>query len=730
VTTVVVNGNSYSDNSAAGTRNLDNGGHREWFLPLVSDVVTVAGQAASSASAAASSATLAASLAGTAITGTSSTSLTIGTGTKVLTIETGKAFVAGMAVRIGDATAANTNYMDGTVTTYNAGTGTLTVSVSATGGSGTLSSWSVRALAANASGGAGATITASTTLTAVSDRVRPVAMTSDYQSVTLPDATTLSEGGPYPVLPNIGNRTAAVRDSTGTLLASVPPGGVAEMYLRDNSTAAGVWSVSGVGLAPAFTAYDFTWESTWTTAVEAAARLDDTLSMHFGRNSSGHPAVRALKHSTAQAGAAQLIVASNLDVAHVFRISSTKAAVIVDGTSSNVCNVTVDAGTLVSSVSTAATAAVFDAATFTGPPLICQLGANNDILVGIDTTGTTVRAQAVDCSGTNPSAGSSVNLSALGTGSVVALGCYRIDASTALAIWIDDSGSAGTPFSIRARTLSVAGNVITLNTADGLNDVTAAVSVSHCQLSSASYIVGFLDATNSDISAVHIGVSGTSVTFGAKFAVEVGTFTDAPTYTRSNANRFQPNLFPLSSTTAVFTWDNGASNDTRHAILTNSAGTLSRGDILYTVFNPSTGGNFPQASDGWLAHDRNTSNNRVIAITVNGTSLAVTGTYRATGFIPISDVNSRFGLSGGIRAIRNDSIGSESFFLLDVFRFRAGGPPLYLGQFVPNNIAATTARAWVEVAANKISWTGVVRTQSGVAPSSPTISTQIWEFAA
>ena len=86
--------------------------------------------------------------------------------------------------------------------------------------------------------------------------------------------------------------------------------------------------------------------------------------------------------------------------------------------------------------------------------------------------------------------------------------------------------------------------------------------------------------------------------------------------------------------------------------------------------------------------------------------------------------------SGGIRAIRNDAIGSESFFLWHVFRFRAGGPPQYLGQFVPNNITATTARAWVEVAANKVSWTGVVRTQSGIAPSSPTINTQVWEFAA
>ena len=42
MTTATISGNVYSDNSAAATRNLDNGGHRFWFLPLVQDVVTEA----------------------------------------------------------------------------------------------------------------------------------------------------------------------------------------------------------------------------------------------------------------------------------------------------------------------------------------------------------------------------------------------------------------------------------------------------------------------------------------------------------------------------------------------------------------------------------------------------------------------------------------------------------------------------------------------------------------
>lgn len=42
MTTATINGNQYSDNSATGTRNLDNGGHRSWFLPLIQDVVAQA----------------------------------------------------------------------------------------------------------------------------------------------------------------------------------------------------------------------------------------------------------------------------------------------------------------------------------------------------------------------------------------------------------------------------------------------------------------------------------------------------------------------------------------------------------------------------------------------------------------------------------------------------------------------------------------------------------------
>ena len=75
-----------------------------------------------------------------ATTGTSTTSLTVGTGSKSLTTEPGKAWATGAWVYV-FASAAVSNYMVGHVTSYNATTGALVVNVSAIDGSGTHSAW-------------------------------------------------------------------------------------------------------------------------------------------------------------------------------------------------------------------------------------------------------------------------------------------------------------------------------------------------------------------------------------------------------------------------------------------------------------------------------------------------------------------------------------------------------------------------------------------------------------
>lgn len=145
-----VNGNNYSDDGTA-SRDMRNGGHRKWLLPILSDALTDLGAklaAALTAKAGAETAKAGAeAAASTAINApgtqaTSTTSLVIGTGSKSLVIQSGKSIALGMYVTIA-VTASPTSAMYGQVTAYNSGTGALTVNVLGSAGSGTYAAWTV-----------------------------------------------------------------------------------------------------------------------------------------------------------------------------------------------------------------------------------------------------------------------------------------------------------------------------------------------------------------------------------------------------------------------------------------------------------------------------------------------------------------------------------------------------------------------------------------------------------
>lgn len=157
MTSVVLNGNTYSDDADPDT-GLANGGHRTRFIPALSDALAelaaaVASgnadaaaalaseiEAAASAAAAAASAATAVLAPGTAAT--SATSLTIGTGTKSLTVQSGKLFVVGMSCKIARSED-GTVWMAGDVTAYDSGSGALEVAVGVTQGAGTHAAWTV-----------------------------------------------------------------------------------------------------------------------------------------------------------------------------------------------------------------------------------------------------------------------------------------------------------------------------------------------------------------------------------------------------------------------------------------------------------------------------------------------------------------------------------------------------------------------------------------------------------
>lgn len=214
-----------------------------------SEAATSENNAASSAISAATSATNAAdsALGNSAI---STSPLTVGYGTKSLTIQTDKTFVAGMVVKIAETANPTANWMIGTVTSYNSATGALEVMVDTKLGSATASAWTISLtppiadLVVGAIGAAPDTISTNTVLTSESSGYQVVS--SGPVEVTLPDATTLNNGAMLFMIQNDSNSNsdAMLFDSDGVYFGNVPRNHTLILSLEDNSTTAGIWRKS------------------------------------------------------------------------------------------------------------------------------------------------------------------------------------------------------------------------------------------------------------------------------------------------------------------------------------------------------------------------------------------------------------------------------------------------------------------------------------------------------
>jgi hypothetical protein len=129
--------NSSEYNAGTNPHGMAGGGHITQFPAALDDLVTLANAFPEFADLMSGYADSAAAEAAN-LSGTSTTSLTIGAGSRSLTTQSGKSFDVGTFVAIINSVS---NYMIGQVTAYT-GTG-LTVNVTHVGGSGTLASWSI-----------------------------------------------------------------------------------------------------------------------------------------------------------------------------------------------------------------------------------------------------------------------------------------------------------------------------------------------------------------------------------------------------------------------------------------------------------------------------------------------------------------------------------------------------------------------------------------------------------
>lgn len=204
---------------------------------------------AATASAAASTASAAAVTAVNApgTSATSTTSLTIGLGSKSLTIQTGKAFAVGQPVTIADNAAPAANWMAGNISAHTPGTGAITVNVLRTSGSGTIASWTV-ALAGP--------VTTATTLAGygITDGVNTVATTLAASA----DLNTVTVSGFYTIgaTPVNGPAGATNPVASGHLIVSAGGSIASQIAVGQTNGAVFVRTATGIGTSPVWTAWN------------------------------------------------------------------------------------------------------------------------------------------------------------------------------------------------------------------------------------------------------------------------------------------------------------------------------------------------------------------------------------------------------------------------------------------------------------------------------------------
>lgn len=209
-----------------------------------------AATATSQASAAASSAAAAASYT-VGWTGTSSSSVAIGTGSKTFSANTGKLWTVGTPLLI-SSNANTNNFMFGIVTGYVSGSGVLTVEVTSVGGSGTYSDWNISLSGQKGADGLGA-----------GDVIGPGTNSDGWiPTWNLANSKTLANGIDPATLLSNSNTTAEGRALVNSTVEADSAGkmtGVQTLLVTCSDLAAGGgWSngVKVTGSYPTFWAHD------------------------------------------------------------------------------------------------------------------------------------------------------------------------------------------------------------------------------------------------------------------------------------------------------------------------------------------------------------------------------------------------------------------------------------------------------------------------------------------
>ena len=414
-----------------------------------------------------------------------------------------------------------------------------------------------------------------TTISAGSVRVGLTGGGTDVLGTARTTAGTYTE-----ILTSDGNTTFVVRADASfngsianvicrrhepSALALLRPKESASFSLLSNSTPHGVWSKYDNVASPPKLCEPALGPSVITTILDTSCALNDYQVLHFGRNGSGHLFVYVVGYrSNGVTVGTPTLVSTTSGTMHGAHLVGVGKVLFCYG--ANVYLAVVN-GTNVT-ISSPISANVFPDTRAPGVgPKHAQIG--DTVVVGGNTL------QAIDCSGTTPTAGSAVTI---GEGSTSVIGVFPQPNNRVVCFYSDDSGTPGSPFSIRARVATISGTTITPHTSSGINDVDSQNSYGILEFSKELYLIAYIISSNA-AAVVAATVSGTSVTFGSPVTISAIPGS-ATMYTNKS---FQNEMFQkISDTEAVLVIKSASWGTFVRITINGTSITVQRNDFLYT----------------------------------------------------------------------------------------------------------------------------------------------------
>jgi len=359
-----------------------------------------------------------------------------------------------------------------------------------------------------------ATISAGSTLTADSAGFQVVASgTAGDVTVTLPDATTISNSGLLYLFENNGDGDLYIKNGSGTVIVRVSSGKSIGLNLKGNSSTAGLWSSFGFN----------------SGTQEAAAGITVQGSDVFES---------AITYFT-------VIVA----------LSATKALAIYkdggNGNSGTAVVLDVTAGGVI----TAGTPVVY-AAVNTSDPQLVALSATQAVAIYKDGSNSSFNTAVVlDISGTTVTAGSPVVFESSNSG----YNSASLMSAGKLIVGYTDNGNNNY---CTACVLTVSGSVVTA----GAPVVVAsklAYDLSIVGLSATQAIMTYADSASQDTpTAVVLDVAGTVITPASAVAITAATY------------GYEQESIMLTATKALVVYRDGGAGSEGHAVILDVAGSV------------------------------------------------------------------------------------------------------------------------------------------------------------